>query len=282
MSDTKYLLNRDAKESARLIEQHEWLKALLGCTVHPAISTSKPALRIADVATGTAIWLLDLAQTLPPDAQLYGFDISAAQFPAAEARPSNVSLHEHNVTEPFPEEYQGSFDIVAVRLITAGLRGDDWDAAVRNVSSLLKPGGYLQWIEPVHSSLQVFNSKIGAPNSATREAVGYFLEAYKKTLYPGPLQLPGLCQRYELEDIALEVFPTDHFPDFEKVRNQGKAFLSGALTAMLPFIVKDGTNDVTKEHVDDVVKRSMEELDGGLFLRSEMQFIVRKKTSSLD
>ncbi|KAK6072777.1 capsule polysaccharide biosynthesis protein [Seiridium cupressi] len=275
-----YQFSRDLFEDHRLIEQHEWLKALLGCTVHPAISTSKPALRIADVATGTAIWLLDLAQTLPPDAQLYGFDISAAQFPAPEARPSNVSLHEHNVTEPFPEEYQGSFDIVAVRLITAGLRGDDWGAAVRNVSSLLKPGGYLQWIEPVHSSLQVFNSKIGAPNSATREAVGYFLEAYKKTLYPGPLQLPGLCQRYELEDIALEVFPTDHFPDFEKVRSQGKAFLSGALTAMLPFIVKDGTNDVTKEHVDDVVKRSMEELNGGLFLRSEMQFIVRKKTSS--
>jgi ubiquinone/menaquinone biosynthesis C-methylase UbiE len=120
-----------------LIEQHDWLKKLLTCTVHPTISTDKPALRIADVATGTAIWLLDLAQTLPAETQFYGFDISAAQFPALESRPSNVSLHEHNITKRFPEEYHGSFDIVAVRLITAGLRGDDWDAAVRNVSELL-------------------------------------------------------------------------------------------------------------------------------------------------
>ncbi|KAI0132891.1 S-adenosyl-L-methionine-dependent methyltransferase [Xylariales sp. AK1849] len=282
MSGSKYLLNRDARESARLIDQHEWLKGLLGCNVHPAISTKKGALRVADVATGTAIWLLDLAQTLPTDTQLYGFDISAAQFPAPEARPSNVSLHEHNVTNPFPEEYHGSFDMVAVRLITAGLRGDDWDAAVRNVSALLKPGGYLQWIEPVHSSLQVFNAKAGAPNSATRKAVDYFLEAYKTTLYPGPLQLPSLCQKYGLQDIVVEVFPTDHYPDFEKVRDQGKAFLSGALTAMLPFIVKDGSGGLTAEHVNDVVKRSMEELNGDLYLRSEMQFIVRRKAGATD
>lgn len=96
-----------------------------------------PDLRVADVATGTAIWLLDLAKTLPADAQLYGFDISTAQFPALEARPPNVSLFKHSVTSPFPEEYHGFFDIVAVRLITAGLRGDDWDSAVKNLNVLL-------------------------------------------------------------------------------------------------------------------------------------------------
>ncbi|CAM1507709.1 Fc.00g045570.m01.CDS01 [Cosmosporella sp. VM-42] len=277
MADSKYLLSRDARESARLIDQHDWLKSLLGCTVHPGIPINKPALRVADVATGTAIWLLDLAKTLPSDTQLYGFDISAAQFPAPEARPSNVFLYEHNVTQPFPEEYHGTFDIVAVRLITAGLRGDDWNAAVSNVSMLLKPGGYLQWIEPIHSNMQVFNSKPGAPNSATREAVGYFLEGYKKLLYPGPLQLPELFQKYELEDIAMEVFPTDHCPDLEKVRSQGKAFLSGACTTMIPFIVKDGSGGLTAERVKNVVQKSMEELDGDLYLHSEMQLIVTRK-----
>ncbi|EMR61345.1 putative -like methyltransferase protein [Eutypa lata UCREL1] len=276
MSDSKYLLNRDAKESARLISQHDWLKTLVGCNIHPAISTNKPALRIADIATGTAIWLLDLAQSLPSDTQFFGFDISEAQFPAPEARPSNVSLHQHNVTHPFPEEYHGSFDIVAVRLITAGLRGDDWAKAVQNVSALLKPGGYLQWIEPIHSSLQVFNSKVGAPNAATRKAVDCFLEAYKKTLYPGPLQLPALLQEQGLEELALEVFPSDHFHDFEKVRSQGKAFLSGALTAMAPYLVGDGSSGLTAEHLKEVVKQSEAELDGGIYLRSEMQFIVRK------
>lgn len=96
-----------------------------------------PGLRIADVATGTAIWLLDLAELLPPDTQLYGFDISAMQFPEPDARPSNVFLFEQNVVNSFPLEYHGTFDIVAVRLITAGLRGDDWDRAVENINDLL-------------------------------------------------------------------------------------------------------------------------------------------------
>lgn len=63
--------------------------------------------------------------------------MSGAQFPAPEARPPNLSLHEHDITKPFPEEYRGSFDVVAVRLVTPGLRTEDWDAAVRNVSELL-------------------------------------------------------------------------------------------------------------------------------------------------
>ncbi|KAG0652836.1 N-methyltransferase [Hyphodiscus hymeniophilus] len=279
MTDSKYLLNRDAKESARLIEQHEWLKQLLGCNVHPRIPVDKPALRIADVATGTSIWLLDLAKTLPSDAQLYGFDISTAQFPSPAARPSNVFLHEQSVTNPFPTQYHGFFDIVAVRLITAGLRGDDWDAAVQNLNALLKPGGYLQWIEPVHSSLKVFTAvgQVGTQNSATREAVGLFLDAYKKTLYPGPLQIQDLCQKYGLEEVAAEVFASDHFPDMEKVRSQGKAFLSGALVAMSSFLVNDEGKKLTAEYIDHVVKQSMVELDGDIYLHSEMQFIVRRK-----
>ncbi|KAK3315826.1 hypothetical protein B0H66DRAFT_271949 [Apodospora peruviana] len=283
MTASKYLLNRDSKESARLIAQHEWLGELVGCNVHPTITStllkdpqSGGKLRIADVATGTAIWLLDLAKTLPSDTQFHGFDISAAQFPPSEARPSNVSLHEHNVTEPFPEEYIGSFDLVAVRLITAGLRGDDWTKAVKNVESLLR--GYLQWIEPVHSSMQVFNSKPGAPNAATRRAVHFFLEAYKHTLYPGPLQLPDLCESHGLEELALEVFPTDHYRDFERVRSQGKPFLSGACNVMMPMIVKHC--DVKEEEVKSVLDRAMEELDGDLYLRSEMQFMVRRKKSA--
>jgi len=278
-ADNKYLLNRDARETARLIEQHDWLKKLVGCNVHPAIPVEKPGLRVADVATGTAIWLLDLAKTLPDDTQLYGFDISAAQFPAPESRPSNVFLYEQSVTNAFPEEYHGSFDIVAVRLITAGLRGDDWETAVKNLFLLLKPGGYLQWIEPLHSSLKIFTSKIGAPNSAAREAVKYFLDAYQKMLYPGPLQVPDLCQKYGLEDIAMEVFATDQFPDFEKVRSQGKLFLSGACTAMFPYLIKDESSSLIAEHAEDIVKRAMEEMEGDIHLHSEMQFVVRRKSN---
>lgn len=120
-----------------MIAQHDWLKDLVGCNVHPLIPVDQPNLRIADVATGTGIWLLDLAQTLPTETELVGFDISTQQFPAAEERPSNLELHEQSVLSAFPEKYHAYFDVVAVRLITAGLRADDWDKAVENVTKLL-------------------------------------------------------------------------------------------------------------------------------------------------
>lgn len=64
------------------------------------------------------------------------------------------------------------------------------------------------------------------------------------------------------------------------MRSQGKDFLSGVCTAMMGYIVGDGSTGLTEEKVKDVVRRSMEELDGGLFLRSEMQFVVCRKPSS--
>lgn len=129
----------------------------------------------------------------------------------------------------------------------------------------------------MHSNLQVFNTKAGAPNSATKEAIEYFLEAYRKTLYPGPLRLADLCLKHGLEEIALEVFSTDQYHDFEKVRTQGKAFLSGACTAMLPFLVQDNLRGLSAEHAEDVVKRSMVELEGDIYIHSEILFIVRRK-----
>ena len=128
--------------------------------------------------------------------------------------------------------------------------------------------------------MQVFNRKPGVPNAATRKTVEFFLEAYKKVLYPGPLQLPDIFSKYDLEEIAMEVYPTDHFPDIEKVRSGGKLFLAGACTAMMPFILKDRTDGLTEEGVKTTVEESMKELDGDIFVRSEMQFMVSRKKSA--
>jgi hypothetical protein len=46
---------------------------------------------------------------------------------------------------------------------------------------------------------------------------------------------------------------------------------------MLPFLVEDESSGLTAEHADEVVKRSMEELDGDIYIHSEIQLIVRQK-----
>lgn len=126
--------------------------------------------------------------------------------------------------------------------------------------------------------MQVFNAtgRPGAPKQYTRRAVNYFLEAYKRDFYPGPLQVPSLCELYGLEEVALEIYPTDHFPDLDRVRAQGKLFLAGACAVMMGTIV-EGSGD-TKEVVEGVVERAMGELDSReLILRTEMRVFVCRK-----
>lgn len=61
VSDT-YTLDRDAAESRRLDMQHQaWAKGV-GYLIHPRIAETLPRdAKIADVGTGTGIWLMDLA-----------------------------------------------------------------------------------------------------------------------------------------------------------------------------------------------------------------------------
>lgn len=134
-----------------LAVQHNFLTQLLGFIIHPSISTplTNPSLHIADIAAGTGVFLLDVAKHVPATAQLHGFDISDAQFPAPDKRPRNLQLHVHDMREPFPEQFGGNFDVVCVRLVVAGLMDDDWDKAVENIAKLLSES------EPHLKTLQV-------------------------------------------------------------------------------------------------------------------------------
>ena len=47
---------------------------------------------------------------------IHGYDISDKFFPPSAWLPSNVSLHLHDIYEPFPEGSNGQFDVVHLRL----------------------------------------------------------------------------------------------------------------------------------------------------------------------
>ena len=144
-----YMLSRDKTESQRLDLQHQWTKAIAGDRlIHPSIPLHSVK-AIADVATGTGIWLRDLANTWQSTdntrPKFVGFDISADQFPNEEV--PGIELHVHNAVQPFPEAFLGKFDIVNVRLMTYAMTVSDITDIVSNIASIVKPGGYLQWQE---------------------------------------------------------------------------------------------------------------------------------------
>ena len=72
-----------------------------------------------------------------------GFDISAKQFPSKEV--PKIKFVVYDVFQPFPQEYQGKFDLVNVRLLTYALTSDSIQTAVENVAQLLATW----WLRPM-------------------------------------------------------------------------------------------------------------------------------------
>ncbi|KAL7811405.1 S-adenosyl-L-methionine-dependent methyltransferase [Trichoderma gracile] len=139
-----YVLGRSYSEGLRLETQHLMFRIHNGSTIDPKIpitSTSK----IADVGTGTGVWLLDMATQVPPTVRLDGFDISDEQFPHESNVPSNVHFRIADAFSKVPDDCFEEYDVVHIRCFCCIVRGGDPDKIFQHAFSLLKPGGYLHW-----------------------------------------------------------------------------------------------------------------------------------------
>ncbi|KAF2275005.1 S-adenosyl-L-methionine-dependent methyltransferase [Westerdykella ornata] len=147
-TDEPYWLGRASEEIQRLVKQHFiWTKSI-GYLIHPIISARLPPnARIADIGTGTGIWMTEAAKVSPSTYQFDGYDISSDAFLPQESLPSNVTLQIGDFKKPFPPELHGKYDMIAIRLIIISMGGDVWRQTLQNVLTLLKPGGAIQWIE---------------------------------------------------------------------------------------------------------------------------------------
>ena len=141
----KYLLNRDLFAATRLNNQHWAWHQELGYNLHPSIVVPTNG-RIADVATGTGAWLLEVAHE-NSTVQCDGFDISLEQAPPSVWLPANVSLRVWDMYEPPPTELVSTYDVVHIRLVCLVVRNKDPVPILHNLALLLKPQGWLQWDE---------------------------------------------------------------------------------------------------------------------------------------
>ncbi|KAL2844066.1 hypothetical protein BJY01DRAFT_190490 [Aspergillus pseudoustus] len=150
MTETQemYPLGRDEAESRRLNEQHKFLLDVVDGAIDRNVPLDNVS-AVADVATGTGVWLWDAKHVLEQKADqsgryYHGFDISDAQFPPAA---QGIKLSVQDVFQPFPAEFLNRFDFVHVRLMVTAFPESKFQEAVENVLTILKPGGYLQWVE---------------------------------------------------------------------------------------------------------------------------------------
>ncbi|PMD14435.1 hypothetical protein NA56DRAFT_651001 [Hyaloscypha hepaticicola] len=140
----RYPLGRDVSDSIRLDAQHLLWRMHLGYILHPQIPITK-GMKIAELGTGTGVWILDAARCLPSTVELHGYDISNYQYPPRKFWPRNVTMGIlDSLTDP-PPQLVGQYDVVHLRMWASNLKGNDTSPLLEHVKKLLKPGGYVQW-----------------------------------------------------------------------------------------------------------------------------------------
>ncbi|RYP59782.1 hypothetical protein DL769_008400 [Monosporascus sp. CRB-8-3] len=155
--DSIYILNDGSSsesERERLDAQHDICNDIMRNELLPPhiqaellASSSSRAPKVLDVATGSAAWLRAMAKLLPPDAELVGLDYDPTKFPPPSLLASNITLREADMYRPFPGDLVRQFDVVHARLITFALKAGQGAELVKNLMTLLRPGGWIVWSE---------------------------------------------------------------------------------------------------------------------------------------
>ncbi|KXG52192.1 uncharacterized protein PGRI_084760 [Penicillium griseofulvum] len=204
LADSKgYMLGRGHAAACRLNLQFYLWKDSLKFNIHPSVEIP-PNPVIADVGTGTAIWLLDVAKSIPT-ATLDGYDIDLSNTPPAHWLPKSLTLHKWDLFDPVPEHLVGTYDIVHLRLLILVVENSDPVPVIRNAARLLKPGGYIQWDDLNYPDTHVLKVDPALETPAFDRLLQF---VYSNGRHDWVLNLPTLLEQNGFESPQL-----DHFRD---------------------------------------------------------------------
>ncbi|KAL2811275.1 S-adenosyl-L-methionine-dependent methyltransferase [Aspergillus granulosus] len=213
----EYMIQTNGQSSARLNFQHFWVEECLGYLLHPNIPVSDNA-KVADIATGTGIWPIAYSRRVPSTVQVDGFDITDDMFPPADWLPSNVSLRTLDILKPIPEELKGQYDVVCIRYFGVLIKNNKPDFVLRNLVDMLKPGGYIQWVEAdIYNQRVVESARYTLSSPTTLEQ---HLQGWQKYLDSSELRydwlktLPDICKSIGMSEANLyipEILPAYRF-----------------------------------------------------------------------
>ena len=231
------------------------------------------------MGTGTGVWLFEASKVLPSTCSFRGYDISSDQFPQRQTWPENASLKVHSILEPFPGEEQGTYDVVAVRLLVTALADPEWSVAIQNLVALLKPGGYLQWIDLDLSpnSASFVQTFPGSSRSALLEANEAWVAFSQSTQRNGGgcRKLAGLLKEQGLVAVNEDVFMSDRVPN---LRERFSKLCLGPMKAIMFRVVEMGLPGWTKGRAEKLVDAIEEETDSAkAYLAAKLVCVIGMK-----
>ena len=145
-NDDNVIFGNEQTEAARLDMQHRVLWDANPKPIYAPIDLSKGGFKILDQATSSGIWIRDMQMATDNAPNIWiGTDIEDDWFP--KDPPSGTSYHHQSMTEPWPKEWEGTFDLVHSRMALPGVGTKPVEDVIRRLVSLVKPGGWIQFVE---------------------------------------------------------------------------------------------------------------------------------------
>ncbi|KAI9719155.1 MAG: hypothetical protein M1828_006337 [Chrysothrix sp. TS-e1954] len=284
--DADYIFTRSHRDSGRLHMQHWILKEHLGYLLHPCIPRDAADYHVADIGTGNACWLLDLASSVPTSWTLSGFDLSSQQFPHAVNIPGNVTLGTFDALGSVPQDLRGKFDIVHIRAFAAIVKGGDPGPLLRNLISMLKPRGYLQWDEVDPNN---FTAHAPTPEVSKIHAdriIEVYLKCASRLSILLPWMAPGamaqIFRKHDLEvvnDITRDRWtsPSDLKPVLRKAYTDN--WMMALEETVLNMMGKgsQATADLSVEDFGKIFDGTAKETSEGVELWIDIQVVVGRK-----
>ncbi|KAH7418539.1 hypothetical protein BKA64DRAFT_717240 [Cadophora sp. MPI-SDFR-AT-0126] len=269
---------------------HSLIRKITGFLIHPKIEPSLPTdAKIADLNTGTGVFLYHLlGDTKKQNYTLFGYDTMPDIFPGRSKASFNVcstkaTFKEHDILHPYPKQDQDSFDSVHANFLGPVLVAGQWDIAFKNMMSLAKPGGWIQWIDVNLSSREnrgrVYVSKPGSSKASYLEMMQGIaeLDRFYEDEASGGKRLREIAFAHpEVKYVHEDVFNTAQLND---VRVQIDRLAVHAWRRLLEHltILPIPNNRWTQARVDRVVEGMEKEVEDGVYIPLEVYVVVAQK-----
>ncbi|KAH9206976.1 hypothetical protein DL95DRAFT_469136 [Leptodontidium sp. 2 PMI_412] len=289
ISDLEYKMAPSEEMAHRVAQHHKLIRKITGFLIHPRIQSSLPPdAKIADFNTGTGVFLTELCGDLTKqNYTLVGFDTMPEIFPGNGPSthptcPARVTFIVHHLLHPHPLERHEVFDSVHTSFLGPVLAGNDWSNVFHNMMDLVKPGGWIQWID-VNLSYQdnkdrIYVSKPGSSKDSYMEMMEgiKYLDNHFYNMISGGKRLKTIAEAHpDVQTVWEDVFNT---AQLNEVRVQIDILSVQAWKRLLGQLPEDAGWDSAR--IERVAEGMLKEANDQVYIPLEVYVVVAQKKSA--
>ncbi|KAI1747145.1 hypothetical protein F4782DRAFT_543757 [Xylaria castorea] len=170
----------------------------------------------------------------------------------------------------------GTYDVVHARLLVTAMLPSDWEPAVHNLSSLLKPGGFLQWEECDFISSKNIRGRVDSRVDSARAMADAFRKASWERFEHGWNEIPAYMRAAGLTSVVSDIVSSDRVSETRErltASIQNLVFTWARLMAQ-----RGGPESMTSDQVDLMKKKVDEDIKSGCYFRFDIHVACGRKS----